>query len=314
MAQCVAFLDSHTEGEPTRLILDGIPDLRGGSLRDKALDFEARFSGLRTGLILEPRGHAAIVGCLLLPPESAEAAASLIFFNNCGVLRMCGHGTIGAAVSLVEMGKAQPGDLLFDTPEGPVAAHVAPDRHTVEISNVVSRRTAYGVTIEVPGYGAVSGDVAYGGNWFFLTANSPVPVTSAHIDDLTRYSLAVRDTLWEKGIGGPEGEEIDHIEVFGEPTVAGANSKSFVLCPGGEFDRSPCGTGTSAKIACLAADAKVAPGEVWVQESVLGTVFRARYEEAEGGVRPYVSGSAYVTARGELLFDDQDPIREGLDF
>ncbi len=314
MAQCAAFLDSHTEGEPTRLILDGIPDLAGGSLREKALDFESRFSGLRSGLILEPRGHAAIVGCLLLPPESADAVASLIFFNNHGVLRMCGHGTIGAAVSLVEMGRAEPGPMLFDTPEGPVAARVDADGHTVEISNVISRRTAHNVAIEVPGYGAVTGDVAYGGNWFFLTANSPVPVASPHIDDLTRYSLAVKVTLWEKGIGGPEGEEIDHIEVFGEPTVAGAHSKSFVLCPGGEFDRSPCGTGTSAKIACLAADGKVAPGDIWVQESVLGTVFQARYEEAEGGVRPFVSGRAFVTARGELLFDPEDPIREGLDF
>lgn len=306
----IEFIDSHTEGEPTRLILSGAPGLPGETLAEKATAFQADHAAFRTGTILEPRGHAAIVGCLLLPPVEPGSIASLIFYNNRGALRMCGHGTIGAAATLVQMGKAMPGELIFDTPEGQVTAKVADDGCTVEIGNVVSRRWKE-VMVKAAGYGPVTGDIAFGGNWFFLIGDSPVPVEPGNLRQLTDFTEAVRTALLEAQITGEDGGEIDHIEVFGPALAPGADSKSFVLCPGGEYDRSPCGTGTSAKLACLAASGSLAPGETWVQESIIGTTFGGRYEEAEGGIRPFITGRAFVTTSGTLQFHDSDPLRSG---
>lgn len=308
------YLDSHTEGEPTRLILSGFPDLEGETLREKSLWFQEHCGGIRKGLLLEPRGFPAMVGCLLLPAENQDSAGSLIFFNNRGVLRMCGHGTMGAAASLAFMDRAEPGWVQFDTPEGSVKALIAEDGRTVEIANVISRRYVKDAIVDVPGIGPVRGDIAYGGNWFFLVEDSPVPVTADLIPNLTSWTMRVREALWHQGITGEDGQEIDHIEVFGKSPTKGIKSRNFVLCPGGEFDRSPCGTGTSAKLACLAADRKLKPGETWIQESIIGSSFSGRYQTAENGIHPFVSGRAFVTGQGELLFDNDDPFVEGLPF
>lgn len=306
------YLDSHTEGEPTRILLGGFPELRGETLREKSLWFQANCSGLRKGILLEPRGFPAIVGCLLLPPETSDAVASLIFFNNRGVLRMCGHGTIGAAVSMHFLERTTSKEMTFNTPEGNVKATLQEDGRTVEIENVISSCWQKDVKVPLPNGEVAIGDISYGGNWFFLTSSCPHSVEPKNLSELTNWSTTVQQAIWEQGITGKDGAEIDHIEVFGPPSLPDADSRNFVLCPGAEYDRSPCGTGTSAKLATLAAKGELKPGQIWAQESIIGSLFRGRYEEAEGGVRPFVSGAAYITGQGEFLFDPTDPFREGL--
>lgn len=296
------FIDSHTEGEPTRVIVSEEPYPVG---RHRAL-------------VCEPRGQEALVGAWLTPSSNGDV--SVTFFNNVGVLGMCGHGSIGVAATLawlsdsplagdvgwlVEATRGK-SEIRLDTPVGIVEVRV--DGRRAWVRNVVSRRLATGV--ESCG---LTGDVAWGGNWFYIAA-SPIPLEPGRIKELTAFAQEVQDDLNRRGIGGDDGRPIDHIELTGPPTASGAMAKNFVLCPGGEFDRCPCGTGTSAKIACLAADGKLAPGEEWVQEGILGTCFSGRYELASGGVLPTISGRAWVTAWGRLVFSEDDPLAGGLDF
>jgi proline racemase len=300
----VQIIDSHTEGEPTRLVIGGLPDLQGEDLREQARDFRESHHGFMRGSITEPRGFEAVVGALLLPENG------LIFYNNLSTLRMCGHGTIGAAASLVQAGMADPGEIIFQTPEGRVRAEVEADGCTVTIQNVPSRAQIQGLEIDVPGFGMTRGDLAWGGNWFFI-APAPCPVRLDHLGQLTGYASSLKKALWAAGAGGLEPGELDHIELIG-PGQPGSSARGFVLCPGGEYDRSPCGTGTSAKLACLAAKGQLKPGQVWVQESVTGSRFEAWFEEAEdGAVIPYIRGRAFITLRGELEFRDDDPLRDG---
>ena len=239
-------------------------------------------------------------------------AAGLIFFNNAGYLGMCGHATIGAAVTLAHMGRIGPGEHRFETPVGEVTA-VLHDRHRVTIENVVSYRHLAGVAVDVPGVGRVTGDVAWGGNWFFLTNDTQCALVLGNLAQLTRAAEAIKAALAESGVTGSDGGEVDHIELFGPPGAPGADSRSFVLCPGGAYDRSPCGTGTSAKLACLAADGKLAAGVDWVQESILGSRFTARYRRGpDGEIIPSITGSAFVTAEATLLRDPDDPFADGI--
>jgi 4-hydroxyproline epimerase len=304
-------IDSHTEGEPTRLIVEGGPDLGSGPLSERRRVFAERYDRFRAFALNEPRGFEAMVGALLCEPDDPSCAAGLIFFNNAGYLGMCGHGAIGAAVSLAHRGRLGAGAHRFETPVGIVAVALH-DRNTATIENVPSFVHRQRVEVAVEGLGVVRGDVAWGGNWFFLTDGAPCAIEAANIPELTRAAQAVKQALIRDGVRGRDGGEIDHIEFFG-PSPSGADSRNFVLCPGGAYDRSPCGTGTSAKLACLAAHGQLARDAPWVQESVIGSRFTGRYRPgASGAVIPSITGRAWVTAEATLLRDPSDPFPNGI--
>lgn len=307
-------VDSHTAGEPTRVVIEGGPDLGGGSVAQRLARFRADHDHFRAGIVNEPRGSDVLVGALLCEPEDASCAAGVIFFNNVGCIGMCGHGTIGLVVTLAHLRKIGVGTHRIETPVGIVTAKLL-DRARVTVSNVRSYRLATGVKLDVPGYGEVVGDVAWGGNWFFLVEARGLAVSADNTAALTTFASRVREALDAAGVRGANGAEIDHIEVFGPASRPDLNSRSFVLCPGLAYDRSPCGTGTSAKLACLAADGKLRPSEVWRQESVIGTTFDASYtvdEHRRDGVLPHITGAAYVSGETTLIFDDADPLCWGI--
>ena len=305
-------VDSHTEGEPTRLVVEGGPELGRGSLAARRRRFAEGFDHVRRFVVDEPRGFDALVGALLCEPEDPSCAAGLIFFNNAGFLGMCGHATIGAAVTLAHLGRLAPGPHRFETPVGIVGVDLV-EANLAIVDNVESHRLHKGVRLEVAGLGVVTGDVAWGGNWFFLTDAAPCPLDLAHIETLTRAARDIRRALAAQSVTGDNGAEIDHIEFFGPAHAADANGRNFVLCPGGAYDRSPCGTGTSAKLACLAADGKLAPGQRWVQESVIGSRFEASYQPAGAGrIAPRIAGRAFVCGEATLYGDPADPFRWGL--
>ena len=302
-------IDSHTAGEPTRVVISGFPDLGPGTIIERLETFRRDHDELRSAIVREPRGYDAIVGALLCEPTDPASAAGVIFFNNVGYLGMCGHGTIGLVRTLQHMGRIAPGIVKIETPVGEVSAELSDDGF-VSITNVHSYRYASGVTVEVDGIGAVSGDIAYGGNWFFLIADHPLQLDLANLAQLTDYTARVRTALADANITGEGGAEIDHIELFAPSP--NADSRNFVLCPGTEYDRSPCGTGTSAKLACLFADGKLKEGETWRQESITGTIFEGRLQRDGDKIIPIIRGSAYITAEVDLIFDKRDPLRFGI--
>jgi 4-hydroxyproline epimerase len=302
----VRIIDSHTGGEPTRTVISGGPDLGNGTVAERAERFGEEWNDFRSGVINEPRGSEVLVGALLVPPVDPAAACGVIFFNNVGVLGMCGHGTIGLVETLAYLGRIGPGRHLIETPVGPVTAQ----RHTdgrISVRNVVSYRGASGVVVPVPGLGEVTGDVVWGGNWFFLVKEPRNNLSPAGIESLTAEAWKVRQAV--NAAGYPE---VDHVEFFGPPHDPGNHSRNFVLCPGKAWDRSPCGTGTSAKLACLAADGKLQPGEIWRQESVIGSVFEGAYETEGEHIIPTITGRAWITAETVLCFDPSDPFADGI--
>ena len=302
----VTIIDSHTGGEPTRTVIAGGPDLGSGSVAERAERFRRDCDAFRTGVINEPRGSDVLVGALLVPPVDPAAVCGVIFFNNVGVLGMCGHGTIGLVETLAHLGRVGPGTFLIETPVGPVTA----ERHAdgrVSVRNVASKCTARGVTVTVPEIGPVTGDVAWGGNWFFLVKEPKTNLSPPGIETLTAEAWKVRQAV--NAAGYPE---VDHVEFFGPPHDPANHSRNFVLCPGKAWDRSPCGTGTSAKLACLAAAGKLQPGEIWRQESVIGSVFEGFYEIEEGNIIPTITGRAWITAETVLCYDPADPFHDGI--
>jgi 4-hydroxyproline epimerase len=304
-------IDTHTAGEPTRVVVAGGPDLGTGPLVQRRALFRERFDGFRSAVVNEPRGSDVIVGAMLCPPVDPGCAAGVIFFNNVGTIGMCGHGTIGVAVALGHLGRIGAGRHRLETPVG-VVAFDYDGECTAALDNVPSYRLAADVPVEVPGHGVVRGDVAWGGNWFFLVGEHGQDLSPARVEELTAFTWRIRHALTGQGITGEGGAEIDHIELFGPPRRPEAHSKNFVLCPGGAYDRSPCGTGTSAKLACLAADGKLAPGQVWRQESIIGSLFEAGYRLEDGRIIPRIRGSAWVTAEARLLIDPRDPFAWGI--
>jgi len=304
-------IDTHTGGEPTRVIVEGGPDLGRGPLAERRERFREQFDRYRTAVLSEPRGSSVMVGALLVPPTDPSCVAGVIYFNDAGYLNMCGHGTIGVAAALAHHSGLRPGVSRLETPVGTVQIHLeSPNRATIE--NVPSFRRAANVPVQVPSYGEVVGDVAWGGNWFFLIGNPPCPVEPGNVESLMAFTRAVRDSLRRENITGEGGAEIDHIEVFGPPGDPENHSRNFVLCPGAAYDRSPCGTGTSAKLACLYADGKLAPGQVWRQESIVGSVFEGRVRLEESGLIPCITGAAYVNGDCTLLLDPDDPFCWGI--
>ena len=306
----IQIIDSHTGGEPTRLVTGGFPDIGTGSMAERLALLAAAHDRWRTAAVLEPRGSDVIVGALLCEPVAADAAAGVIFFNNTGYLGMCGHGTIGLVATLAYMGRIKVGEHRIETPVGTVTAQLHDDG-SVSVRNVPAYRHLNQVAVQVPGHGTVHGDVAWGGNWFFLVSEHGQRVASDNLDALTAYTWALREALMAQGITGTQGAEIDHIELFAADDQ-GADSRNFVLCPGKAYDRSPCGTGTSAKIACLAADGKLAPGEIWHQASVIGSRFEASYVIENGQIIPTLRGRAHMSAEATLLIEDDDPFAWGI--
>jgi 4-hydroxyproline epimerase len=307
----IQVIDSHTAGEPTRVVLAGGPDLGGGSLADRRARFRDRFDAFRSAIVNEPRGSDVLVGALLCEPNDSECVAGVLFFNNVGYLGMCGHGTIGVAVTLAHLGRIGPGTHRLETPVGVVAFDYA-GGNTVTIENVPCHRRAAGVTVPVAGFGSVTGDVAWGGNWFYLVGEHGQNLELEHVAALTDFTCRIREALTRKGVTGAGGQEIDHIELFGPPRDPTAHSRNFVLCPGKAYDRSPCGTGTSAKLACLFEDGKLKEGEVWRQESIIGSIFEGTVTVRDGKIVPRITGSAYIQAEATLLLDPTDPFRMGI--
>jgi 4-hydroxyproline epimerase len=303
----IRILDSHTGGEPTRLVLEGGPDLGDGPLDGRVRIFRDKFDGFRSAIVNEPRGSDVIVGALLCKPHRPECDIGVIFFNNVGYLGMCGHGTIGVIVSLAHLGMLKPGVVKIDTPVGVVEAQLLPNG-AVSVANVSSYRKAKAVTIDVSGLGPVTGDIAWGGNWFFLVEEKQMPLNLTNVEPLTELSWRIRRAVNAQGY-----PEVDHVELIGKTPTA--RSRNFVLCPGKAYDRSPCGTGTSAKLACLAADGVLAEGEEWTQESILGSVFTGQFrwmDRSQGTIAPTITGTAHVTAEAKLLLDPKDPFCWGI--
>lgn len=304
-------IDSHTAGEPTRVIVDGGPDLGPGSLRERREVFLSRFDRFRSAVVGEPRTSDTVVGALVCPPQDPACAAGVIFFNNVGYLNMCGHGTIGLVTTLAHTGRLQPGRHKIETPVGVVTAEL----HTngdVAVTNVPSYRFRKDVTVEVDGIGRITGDVAWGGNWFFLIGEHGQALRRENVDRLTDFTWRIREALARDGVAAADGTEIDHIELFGPPERPGADSRNFVLCPGRAYDRSPCGTGTSAKLACLFEDGKLREKQVWTQESIVGSVFRCWVDVVGGRLLPTICGSAFVNAESTLILDERDPFCWGI--
>ena len=302
-------IDSHTAGEPTRVIVDGGPDLGPGSVAEQLERFRDGFDGVRSGVVREPRGSNVLVGALLCPPADETCDAGVIFFNNIGYLGMCGHGLIGVVTTLRHLGRLTQTTCRIETPVGTVATQTNPDG-SVSFDNVPAYRTAQDVQVVVEGVGAFCGDVAWGGNWFYLVN---CPRETCNLSDVSASQALASQLRNQIHLAGFP--EVDHVELFTDPTHIDADSRNFVQCPGQEYDRSPCGTGTSAKLACLAADGKLLPGDAWVQEGFLGTRFRAQYrwaDEKHDQIIPTITGKAYVTSETKLLFDPQDPFREGI--
>jgi 4-hydroxyproline epimerase len=308
----VRVIDSHTEGEPTRVVIEGGPDLGSGSLQERLRRFANEHDEFRRTITLEPRGSDAMVGALLCPPTREDCASGVIFFNNTGYLGMCGHGTIGVAVTLAYLDRIQEGKVKLETPVGVVSVELnGPNEAT--ITNVPSYRYLTDVGLEVSGLGEVRGDVAWGGNWFFLTNNAPAPLTLEHETELAAAAAQVRAALEANGITGAGGEHIDHIEFFAAGHSTDADSRNYVYCPGGAYDRSPCGTGTSAKLACLAEDGSLEAGEPWVQESVIGSRFVASYQRNDAGeIIPRITGRAYICSEAKLVRQADDPFGGGI--
>lgn len=302
-AHKIQVIDSHTGGEPTRIIVEGGPELGDGTMAQRRDVFRERFDHFRRATVCEPRGNDVLVGALLCAPQDAACAVGTIFFNNVGYLGMCGHGTIGLIATLAYLERIQPGTLRVETPVGVVTAQLQEDGR-VSVRNVPAYRKAKNVSVPVPGIGAVVGDVAYGGNWFFLTEDDAGDISPTRVGELTDFASRVRRAVNEIH------PEVDHVELFGR--AENAESRNFVLCPGGAYDRSPCGTGTSAKLACLYADGKLLPGQIYRQESVTGSVFEGRIEIEDDRIIPIITGTAFINAEATLILNPDDPLQWGM--
>jgi 4-hydroxyproline epimerase len=305
----IQVIDSQTGGEPPRVVISGGPDLGSGPLTARRDLFQSKFDRFRSAIVNEPRGSDVVVGALLVEPVDRSCACGVIFFNNVGYLGMCGHGTIGLVVTLAYLGRIQPGEHRIETPVGIVTATLHANGE-VSVANIPSWRAKKNVTVQVPGLGSVTGDISWGGNWFYLIQNHGLELSLNNVEQLTDYCWRVRQAVNAQGF-----PEVDHVELFGAATVPGANSRNFVQCPGKAYDRSPCGTGTSAKLACLAADGKLAEGAAWIQESIIGSTFAGKFrwlDQPAGKIQPTITGTAFVNAEITQILDEHDPFCWGI--
>ncbi|WP_394180538.1 proline racemase family protein [Marinomonas posidonica] len=306
-------IDSHTEGEPTRVVLSGGPDLGEGSLAEKAQRLATEHQDFYRSLVVEPYGQEAMVGALLVEPSDPSCVTGVIYFDAAAVIGMCGHGTIGLAATLAHLGRIGIGTHKIETPVGIVEITLQ-DKNTVTVQNIESYRFQKAVTLDVEGVGPVTGDIAYGGNWFFIVDESPTPVLPDNIRTLTEVGIKVRESLYANGIEGENGGIIDHIVFYGPAATEHGHSRNFVLCPDNAYDRSPCGTGSSARLACLAADQRLAPNEDIYQESIIGSGYTLSYQTgtSQGKVIPSITGQAFITREAKMMINANDPLRHGV--
>ena len=306
-------IDTHTGGEPTRVVIAGPIVLTAATMAERREQFLVECDHYRRALVCEPRGNDVMVGALLTPPVESGSAAGVIFFNNVGTLGMCGHGLIGVVAALRFLESIDPGCHRIDTPVGTVQFRLATDGR-VSLENVPSYLMQENVALKLSCGGQVHGDVAWGGNWFYICHDHGLTIELSNLRQLDALGHQIRAALRQQDITGEGGAEIDHVELVGpasSPLVADA--RNFVLCPGGAYDRSPCGTGTSAKVACLAARGELAEGALFRQESIVGSVFTASYRRLSADrIAPTIAGQAYVTGEGELLLDPTDPFCLGI--
>jgi 4-hydroxyproline epimerase len=309
----IGIIDSHTAGEPTRVVISGAPDLGTGSPAEKLVLLRDHYDWFRSAVVNEPRGSDALVGALLCEPTEPDCVTGVIYFDNVTYLNMCGHGTIGLVATLAHMGRIGPGTHRIQTPIGVVSTDLHLDG-SVTIHNVPAYRYAHKVNLDVPGVGSVVGEIAWGGNWFFICEDHAQELRFERIEALTDFSWRIRLALDASGITGANGGIVDHIILLTRDEHGAAAGKNFVLCPGKAYDRSPCGTGTSATLACLAADGSLQPGDIWVQESIIGSNFQASYTLENGQIKPHITGEAFVTLEGHLLLKEGDPFRVGIGY
>jgi 4-hydroxyproline epimerase len=307
----VRVIDSHTGGEPTRTVIGGGPPLGDDSLAARLQRLKTEYDSFRSVVVNEPRGSDAMVGALLCTPVDKACATGVIFFNNVGYLGMCGHGTIGVINTLAYLNRIGPGLHRIETPVGTVEAELD-ESGEVNVANVPSYRFAANVKVEANGHGPVTGDIAWGGNWFFLSSDHGQRLTLENLETLIDYTWGIRQALAQAGITGSGGHEIDHIELFVPSQLPGVDSKNFVLCPGKAYDRSACGTGTSAKMACLYTEGKLQAGQIWRQESIVGSVFEGTVAIVNDEIRPSIKGSAFIMAEADLILDQRDPFCMGI--
>jgi proline racemase len=321
-------VDSHTEGMPTRVITGGVPVLPGATMLERKLHFEEHLDDLRLLLMREPRGHGAMSGAILQPPTRDDADWGVLFIEVSGCLPMCGHGTIGVATVLVECGMVEvtePETLVrLDTPAGLVVVRVAVDggrARSVTLRNVPAFLAARDRVVEVDGWGSVTYDMAYGGNFYALVDAASVGVT-VDPEQAGRLIACGADIMAAINATDrpvhPEDPRISgcHHVVLHEPGADGADAKAATSIHPGWLDRSPCGTGTSARLAALHARGELAVGDPFVNESVIGTRFTGRIaQETEVAGRPAVvpeiTGRAWITAMGQYLLDPEDPFPAG---
>ena len=302
----INIIDSHTGGEPTRIVISGGPELGRGTIAERVKIFREQHDRFRSAIVNEPRGSNVIVGALLVEPHEKSRDIGVIFFNNVGYLGMCGHGTIGLIATLAHLGRIKPGEHRIDTCVGVVTARLHNDG-SVSVQNVASYRKVKAVVVDVPGIGKITGDIAWGGNWFFLVERHGEKIELNNAECLTEFTWRIRQAINAQGF-----PEIDHVELFGPSATTGAHSRNFVLCPGKAYDRSPCGTGTSAKLACLAADGKLDEGEEWIQESIIGSTFRGTYRRERDQIIPTITGAAFINSEATLLLNESDPFCWGI--
>ncbi len=321
-------IDGHTCGNPVRLVAGGGPLLQGASMIEKRAHFLAEFDWIRTGLMFEPRGHDMMSGSILYPPTRPDCDIAILFIETSGCLPMCGHGTIGTVTMAIENGLVTPktpGVLKLDTPAGVVTAEYEQDGahvQSVRITNIASFLHAEGLAIDCPGLGRLSVDVAYGGNFYAIVDAQPGYRDMADFSagQLVELSPRLRRALNERyDFVHPERPEIrglSHILWTGAPTRPEAHARNAVFYGDKAIDRSPCGTGTSARMAQWAAKGRLKPGDAFVHESIIGSLFRGRVEVAthvgdKPAIIPSISGWARMTGYNTIFIDDRDPYAHG---
>ncbi len=303
-------VDSHTVGEPTRIIIEGGPELGNGPIHLRAKLFREQFDHYRRAVLSEPRRLDVIVGGLLCSPSSRTYTAGIIFFDTVGYLDMCIHGTVGLVKTLAYLGRIAPGQHYIETPAGIVRTEFTEDGQ-VRVFNVPCYRYIKQIELNVPGRGRLFGDIAWGGNWFLLVEEHSLEINIRNIHSLLSISRSIKTTLQKSSIRGIGGAPIDYVALFGMSSTA--NSRSFVLCPGDAYDRSPCGTATCAKLACLAADNTFEPNMIWHQEGVTGSRFQASYEWGDSSsILPTITSSGYVNGDSFVIIDPEDPFSWGI--
>lgn len=321
-------IDGHTCGNPVRLVAGGGPRLEGATMMERRAHFLAEYDWIRTGLMFEPRGHDMMSGSILYPPTRDDCDIAILFIETSGCLPMCGHGTIGTVTMAIENGLVTPktpGVLNLDTPAGPVKAEyrMAGDHvEEVRITNVPSFLYAEGLTVECPVLGEIRVDVAYGGNFYAIVEpqENYTDMADWSAGDLIAWSPMVRQRLNEKySFQHPENPGIDrltHMLWTGRPTHPEAHARNAVFYGDKAIDRSPCGTGTSARMAQLHAKGKLKAGDAFVHESIIGSLFRGRVErevEVAGrpAIVPSIGGWARQTGFNTIFIDDRDPFAHG---